>query len=223
MRKIINCRIFQTCFIKIVIHIFIIFWAHPKSISLLNSFNIVLILDNTYKINRYKWPLLEVVGHTSTEKSFTIAFSYMELEQYPNFLWALQYLKRLMKDVHAMPKVIVSDFEGALVHAIETVFPTSTHLLCQFHIKKNVKGNFKNYVRDPDDESLLIDAWVKQVDSKDEDEYETSLLSQFEKLCQNSIGLLEYVNRVYLAEQKEKFFDAWTNMHMPLGNTTSNR
>ena len=40
------------------------FWTHPDSVKLLNSFNIVLMMYNTYKTNRYKIPLLEVVGVT---------------------------------------------------------------------------------------------------------------------------------------------------------------
>ena len=51
-----------------------LFWTHPDSMKLLNAFNIVLMMVNTYKTNRYKLPLLEIVGVTSTRLTFSAAF-----------------------------------------------------------------------------------------------------------------------------------------------------
>jgi len=39
-----------------------IFWTYPDSLKLLNAFSIVLLMDNTYKTNKYRLPLLEIVG-----------------------------------------------------------------------------------------------------------------------------------------------------------------
>lgn len=41
-------------------------WAHPVSIDLLHAFPRVLLMDCTYKTNRYRFPLLQIVGITST-------------------------------------------------------------------------------------------------------------------------------------------------------------
>ncbi|KAL6513162.1 hypothetical protein OROGR_020648 [Orobanche gracilis] len=98
-----------------------IFWAHPTAVKLLNKFSIVLILDTTYKTNRYRMPLLEIVGQTSTEKNFTVAFCYMECEKHSNYLWALQQLRVLIDDV-SLPSVIVTDNEAAL-EAVGRVLP----------------------------------------------------------------------------------------------------
>jgi len=50
-----------------------IVWAHPASIDLLHVFPRVLIMDCTYKTNRYRLPLMEIVGVASTEMTFFIA------------------------------------------------------------------------------------------------------------------------------------------------------
>ncbi|XP_045807594.1 uncharacterized protein LOC123901480 [Trifolium pratense] len=42
-----------------------VFWAHPDSIKLLNMFPIVLIMDSTYKTNKYRQPLLEILGRAT--------------------------------------------------------------------------------------------------------------------------------------------------------------
>ena len=54
-----------------------IIWSHPDSIKLLNSFPTVLICDTIYKTNKYRLPLLEIVGVTSTEMNFSVAFVYL--------------------------------------------------------------------------------------------------------------------------------------------------
>jgi hypothetical protein len=56
---------------------------------LFNTFSTVLVLDSTYKTNKYRLPLLEFVGNTSTMKIFYIAFAYMMCEKQYNVYWAL--------------------------------------------------------------------------------------------------------------------------------------
>ncbi|CAJ2678381.1 unnamed protein product [Trifolium pratense] len=38
-----------------------IFWAHPDTITLVNKFHLVLIMDSTYKTSKYRLPLLEIM------------------------------------------------------------------------------------------------------------------------------------------------------------------
>jgi len=39
-----------------------LFWTHADAVKLLNSFNIVFLMDSTYKTNKYRLSLLEIVG-----------------------------------------------------------------------------------------------------------------------------------------------------------------
>jgi len=55
-----------------------------------------------------------------------------------NFEWALSKLKGLFVKDNVLPQVIVSDRDLAFMNALETVFPSSTNLLCSLHITKNV-------------------------------------------------------------------------------------
>ncbi|KAK7244084.1 hypothetical protein RIF29_38902 [Crotalaria pallida] len=203
-----------------------IFWAHPDSIALVRNFSLVLVMDNTYKTNRYRVPLLEIVGQTSTCKTFSAAFSFMSSENYDSFVWALKQFSALFSDPRQFPMLIVTDFDGALVRAIGDVFPTSTHHLCQFHVKCNVKGKFKIYFQDTAKTGKVMKAWMDVVHCKSIDEYE-AYLNAFKSVCKE-VGpgcgaLLDYVERTYLNHNKEKFVDAWVNQHMHLGNTMTNR
>ena len=49
-----------------------IFWTHLDGIKLFNTFSMVLMLDSTYKTNKYHLLLLEFFGNTSTQLTFSI-------------------------------------------------------------------------------------------------------------------------------------------------------
>uniref|UniRef100_A0A803PB10 OTU domain-containing protein n=1 Tax=Cannabis sativa TaxID=3483 RepID=A0A803PB10_CANSA len=72
----------------------------------------------------YRLPLLEIVGVTSTEYTFSIAFVFLESKQEDNYTWALDRLKNMM-DIDFLPNEVVTDRELALINAIEKVFQES--------------------------------------------------------------------------------------------------
>ncbi|XP_038683031.1 uncharacterized protein LOC119983416 [Tripterygium wilfordii] len=63
-----------------------LFFAHPTSVDLLRTFPEILIMDCTYKTNRYRLSLLEIVGITSTNLTFSVAFVYLEAERKDNYI-----------------------------------------------------------------------------------------------------------------------------------------
>ncbi|KAI5675584.1 hypothetical protein M9H77_06534 [Catharanthus roseus] len=69
--------------------------AHPTSIEMLRTWQCVLIMDTTYKRNKYNILLLEVVGMTPTGKNFTVASAFMRNEQAMTCRWVLQQIKHL--------------------------------------------------------------------------------------------------------------------------------
>ena len=82
------------------------------------------------------------MGVTSIEMIFPCAFAYLESEQKDNYTWALTILKSVLDD-SAVPRVILSDRDLALINAIKRAFPNAKHLLCRWHINKNVIAKCK--------------------------------------------------------------------------------
>ena len=62
-----------------------ILWAHLASIELLHAFSQMFIMDCTYKTNMHRLPLMEIVGITSTDMTFSIAFACLEVKWEDNF------------------------------------------------------------------------------------------------------------------------------------------
>ena len=106
----------------------------------------VFLIDNTYKTNRYRLPLLDIVGVTPTEMTFSVAFSYLDGECINNVVWALNWFKGIFMRRDATSQVIVTGRDSGLMNAFKTVFLNATNLLCRFHIDKNVKGKCKTLV-----------------------------------------------------------------------------
>ncbi|XP_050874855.1 protein FAR1-RELATED SEQUENCE 5-like [Lathyrus oleraceus] len=75
----------------------VIFWTHPESIKLFNTFPIILIIDSTFKTSRYRFPLLEILGVTSTENTFLAGFSFLKSKKEVKVTWVLEMCKTLLK------------------------------------------------------------------------------------------------------------------------------
>ncbi|CAK8570687.1 unnamed protein product [Lathyrus sativus] len=120
-----------------------IFYTHPNSIKLFITFSTMLILDSTYKTNKYRLPLFEMIGVTSTEKTYYVGFAFLECEKKDNFTWSLEVCRSLLKDQSEIPKAIVTDPDITLMNSTAKVFPSSYALRCKYHIIKNVRSRVK--------------------------------------------------------------------------------
>lgn len=133
-------------------------------------------MDCTYKTNRYGLPLLEIVGVTCTNLTFSVAFVYMEAEREENYIWALEKLKGLMVS-NRLPMVILTDRDLALMNAIKKVFPGAKNLLCRFHITKNVLAHSRKLFKSKEKCNAFVEAWSVLTFSSCENDYAQNLES----------------------------------------------
>ena len=106
----------------------------------------MLIIDATYKTNVFNMPFVEIVGVTSTNKTFCIAFAFIKDEKMDSYKWVLEELKLTLNEcMH--PRVIVTDRELALMSACEKVFPHTNHILCRWHISRNIFKNCRRIIK----------------------------------------------------------------------------
>lgn len=202
-----------------------IFWAHPTSINLMRTFPHLLVMDCTYRTNKYRMPLLEIVGVTSTSKTFCIAVAYLVSERENHYVWALKRLQLIMLDCDVeMPSVIVTDREIALINAINIVFPQAAHILCKWHIQKNILAFIQRKVRSMKKEvkNQFFHDWEKLCCSETIDVF-SSNLQELHAKYEEFPNLVNYVHDVWLDIWKDHFVCAWIDDFMHFGNYTSNR
>ncbi|XP_047171972.1 uncharacterized protein LOC124840032 [Vigna umbellata] len=96
--------------------------------------------DTTYKTNKYRLLLLEIVRVTSIGLTFIAVFAFFSSERQNNFTWALERFKGLLLTSKGGPRVVVTDRDLTLMNVIDNVFPETYQMLYTFHIMKNVKA-----------------------------------------------------------------------------------
>ena len=75
--------------------------------------------------------------------TYSVGFAFLESEKEETIIRALETCKTMLKDQENMTQVIVTHCDTTLMNSIATVFPTSSILLCKYHITKNVKSRVK--------------------------------------------------------------------------------
>ena len=195
-------------------------FSHPKSYDMVNAYPQVLIIDCTYSTNRYNMPLLEAVGATSTNKTFTIAYAFMAAEREDNFRYVLQFIKGLY--AKALPYVIVADRDYALMNAVDAVFEEPTRrMLCRRHIEQCVlqqackQPGFNN----PD---RFKHHWNKTISARTVDDF-NQRWEEFTTRYRRWRGLIDYCYTTWISPHREHFASPWVDNWYHFGNYTTNR
>ncbi|XP_012853296.1 PREDICTED: uncharacterized protein LOC105972862 [Erythranthe guttata] len=196
-------------------------WTHPSCVKLARSYPYVFIMDCTYKTNRYKLPLLEIVGFTCTHKTFSIAFAYLEYEKTENYVWALQSLEKILGNCPP-PNCIVTDRELSLMKAIGDVYPTSHHLLCRWHVNKNIYSTCKAMFSSEKLWNQFNRDWATLIEVESEEIFNRD----WEKMQRTFVDYpdaIAYLTKSWLDPYKERLVSAWTKKYQHFGTYTSNR
>ncbi|KAM4066060.1 MULE transposase [Hirsutella rhossiliensis] len=107
----------------------------------------VLVLDCTYKTNRFNMPLLNICAATRDNKTFSIASIFLNGETESHYYWAISLLLVLCeKESIPFPRVTVTDRDTALLKALDSFreLQNSTNL-CTWHINQNVVAKCKQF------------------------------------------------------------------------------
>ncbi|KAG5541196.1 hypothetical protein RHGRI_021152 [Rhododendron griersonianum] len=201
-------------------HLTHLFFAHPSSSILTKSYTNVFVMDCTYKTNKYKVPLLDIIGVSSFNSSFYSCFAFLEKEGEGDYIWALHNFSKILGPT-CHPSVIVSERELALMNAVKVVFPSTTNLLCVWHIEKNILANCKPYFDTQDDWTTFLSTWNEVINSQDEEAFNEAW-KLVELLYKDKEKVLCYIRKTWLPF-KERFVHAWTENCAHFGNRVSSR
>ena len=123
----------------------------PKVMQNLLCLNLeILIMNCTYKTNKYKMSLLIIIGVIAINTTFYVAFCSMRGENYIDYVWVMEALIRFYDYLDLSYFIIViSDDDRVLSLALSHVFHEKehriNHLLCIWHLNQNVTINCKKY------------------------------------------------------------------------------
>lgn len=200
-----------------------LFFARKSSQQILKLNHEVLILDCTYKTNRYKLPLMVITGVTGLNSSFYVGFAFMKSEFTKDYQWVMQALKELYDELDLpYPEVLLTDCEFALIRASGIVFPEAQRIVCIWHIDNNVLKKCALYFRTKDEWEAFFAHWHRVMYATTEQIFD----DEWDKLQDNYIN--EYPDIItYLQDNvipfKTRFASCWTNQLLTFGNRATSR
>ena len=120
-----------------------------------------------------------------------------------------------------VPFIIVTDKDNVLMNAVQTVFPSSAHLWCQFHTNKNVKSKTKLTVKKQELWEEIGDVWDNIMYASTANQFGEDMMV-LRTLYGDTSEFIQYINNNWLS-LKHKFIKYLFDEHMHLGNSTTNR
>ena len=99
----------------------------------------IVILDATYRVNRYKLPLVLFSGFTHTGRNCLFGVGIVNDETEKTYHWLID---SFFEAHGSLCKIIVTDHDLAVESVLDSSFNKITHLLCKWHIIQNLIKNF---------------------------------------------------------------------------------
>ena len=99
----------------------------------LSKVYLVLSVDDTFNINKYKMQFFDIIGVDADGKTVMVAQALLAGKDTESYRWVFQQLKNQLFGLE--PSVILSDGDPAIRAAILAEFPNSQHSLCVWHWK----------------------------------------------------------------------------------------
>ena len=101
-------------------------------------------MDSTYNTNVYRIPLVVLTGIRNDGKNVLFGLALVNDETFETYKWILENFFNANNKQY--PKLIVSDGDKAMYKALgEYKDVPIVHLLCQWHVKRNMKTGNSNF------------------------------------------------------------------------------
>jgi len=209
-----------------------LFFVHKGMTELLYNNPEVLIMDCTYKTNRYRMPLLTICGVTSLGTTFIVGFAFVHKETKEYYDWILYYLVQLYESLGLpFPRVIATDRDLALMEAIDGRFPRrptaygegTRHVLCLWHLHRNVAKNCKaSFATDEDWEAFLA-AWHAVIYGNNHAEFKAAWIQFVTTYWETHSDDINYIIDTWLEPWRDRLCKYHTNEFRHYGITTTSR
>ena len=217
-----------------------VLFAHPDSLQFVQGYPDILLLDCTYKTNKYRMPLLDMIGVDACQRSFCIAFAFLSGEAEEDYSWALERLRSLYETCKArFPSVVLTDRCIACMNAVELIFPTARSLLCLWHANKAVVQRCKPAFSATDQAAAAEAAlsststsyqwnefyqlWHSIVNSSSEQIFKERVSAFERKYAPDYVEQVAYIRTNWLDLYKERLVKAWVDQHSHFGNVATSR
>lgn len=99
-----------------------------------------VFVDATFGTNYWGLALVVISAVNNEGRNVVCGYALMSGESMDRYEWLFEKLKEFNDQIE--PRVVLTDFDGAVSGAIERRWSSSQHLLCQWHMQQNFKKHF---------------------------------------------------------------------------------
>ena len=108
----------------------------------------VVLVDSTYKRNRFNLILVNVIGISNCGKNIMLAFGLLSDEKIDCYSWFFEKLKEAWN--FRNPLNFVSDECESILRGIRNNF-TSRQIICGWHVQKNMRSKLSGFKKKDED------------------------------------------------------------------------
>lgn len=209
-----------------------LFFAPDEMIDIVQASPSVILIDATYRTNKYNLPAIHFQAVTPIGKTASISLAFVTNEEEASYQLAVSTFRELVIGDSPI-EVLLTDDEDALKNALTAVFPAIPQLLCLWHVNKNVLtkvqrvwvinpafGDETNNRRKQEREEFMAD-WEAICYARMEQEFEERYASLQEKYVHQST-LLTYIHEEKYPK-RQQFAKPWTSQVRHFGHTVTSR
>jgi len=103
------------------------------------AYSDVVLIDATYRINKYKLPVVIFSGYTHKGRNCIFGIGIVNDEKETTYQWLFEKFFAAHND---LPLFMVTDHDSSITAVIEKNYKSIIHLLCLWHIIQNFSKNF---------------------------------------------------------------------------------
>jgi SOS response regulatory protein OraA/RecX len=131
---------------------------------------VMLVMDTTFRTNRFHWPLLLVCGVNEHGQTIVFAVALLHHQTTAAFSWALEQMETAVSpEAWAAIAGIITDGDDAMAAAITAQLPNAAHLRCRFHLEQNLRHNLSGLLGDETEQ--FITTWKAVINKADVNEF----------------------------------------------------
>jgi hypothetical protein len=206
----------------------VLLFATPAMIFQLKRNGQALIMDCTYKTNRFDMVMLLISCVDENNRTAITACALMGHDDTENTKWVFDHLRKWAGN-DTFDKVQSISTDGASIYTpdlFKQFFPNASHFRCRFHLWNNIKDHCLVKLSKARKKDFNDNYWHPLYDASTESEYNIAEQKMKDWFITNRKDTaLSHIN--YLSEHvfsiKELFVDFWVNQKMHLGCLTTSR
>ncbi|PUZ36773.1 hypothetical protein GQ55_9G064000 [Panicum hallii var. hallii] len=142
-----------------------VFWADIKSIMDYNYFGDVVCIDTRYCTSDYGRPLLLFIGVNHHKQPIIFGTALIYDDSVQSFRWLFETFKSAMSG--KQPKTVLTDQSTALIDAISSVWPGTTHRFSLLHLYLTASNVLRDNFQDSETFTLDFSRWLYDYEEED--------------------------------------------------------